>query len=188
MPKLSTEARKELEALAAMPDSEIHTSDTPEIRELPSDAVVGRFYRPKKTTVTMRLDADVVAWLKASGEGYQTRINAYLRELMYRLSARRRANETTKAGRARVQVGLADGDLVEARVHRGKIVLTPKSVVDREYTPAQRRAIDARLEEGLADIEAGRTFGPFHCADEMIAHMEARRVKKPAAPGRKRSR
>ena len=70
--------------LAAMPDGKIDTSDIPEIRELPSDAVVGRFYRPKKTTVTMRLDADVVAWLKASGEGYQTRINAYLRELMYR--------------------------------------------------------------------------------------------------------
>lgn len=101
MPKLSTEARRELEALAAMPDSEIDTSDIPEIRELPSGAVVGRFYRPKKTTVTMRLDADVVAWLKASGEGYQTRINAYLRELMYRLTARRRVNEATKAGRAR---------------------------------------------------------------------------------------
>ena len=101
MPKLSTEARKELEALAAMPDSAIDTSDIPEIRELPSDAVVGRFYRPKKTTVTMRLDADVVAWLKASGEGYQTRINAYLRELMYRLRPRRRVNEAAEGGRVR---------------------------------------------------------------------------------------
>ena len=101
MQKLSTEARKELEALAAMPDSEIDRSDIPEIHELPSDAVVGRFYRPKKTTVTMRLDADVVAWLKASGEGYQTRINAYLRELMYRRRPRRRANERVEAGRVR---------------------------------------------------------------------------------------
>ena len=101
MHKLSTEARKELEALAAMPDSEIDTSDIPEIRELPSDAVVGRFYRPKKTSVTMRLDADVVAWLKASGEGYQTRINAYLRELMYRVRPRRRANEAAEAGGVR---------------------------------------------------------------------------------------
>ena len=84
-----------------MPDSEIDTSDIPEIRELPSDAVVGRFYRPKKTTVTIRLDADVVAWLKASGEGYQTRINAYLRELMYRLGPRRRASGTVEAGRVR---------------------------------------------------------------------------------------
>jgi hypothetical protein len=47
----------------------------------------------------MRLDADVVAWLKASGEGYQTRINAYLRGLMYRLRQRRRSNDTVEAGR-----------------------------------------------------------------------------------------
>jgi len=99
--KLSSEARKELEALAAMPDSEIDTSDIPEIREFPSDAVVGRFYRPKKTTVTIRLDADVVAWLKASGEGYQTRINAYLRELMYRLRPQRRVNSAAEVGRVR---------------------------------------------------------------------------------------
>lgn len=99
MPKLSKEARKELEALAAMPDNEIDMSDIPELREFPSDAVVGRFYRPKKTTVTMRLDADVVAWLKASGEGYQTRINAYLRELMYRLRPQRRT--AAQAGRVR---------------------------------------------------------------------------------------
>jgi uncharacterized protein (DUF4415 family) len=46
--------------------------------------VIGRFYRPKKTSVTIRLDTDVVAWLKSSGEGYQTRINRYLRELMQR--------------------------------------------------------------------------------------------------------
>jgi len=85
----------------AMPESAIDTSDVPEIRELPSDAVVGRFYRPKKNTVTMRLDTDVLAWLKASGEGYQTRINAYLRELMYRRRPRRRAKESAEIGRVR---------------------------------------------------------------------------------------
>ena len=82
MSKLSAEKRKELQKLAARPDREIDLSDIPEIREIPSDAVIGRFYRPKKTTVTIRLDVDVVAWLKATGDGYQTRINAYLRELM----------------------------------------------------------------------------------------------------------
>ena len=82
MPKLSAEKRKELQKLAARPDREIDLSDIPEIREIPSDAVIGRFYRPKKTSVTIRLDADVVAWLKADGEGYQTRINTYLRQLM----------------------------------------------------------------------------------------------------------
>ena len=99
-----------------------------------------------------------------------------------------RKGQVTIPTRLRAQVGLVDGDLVEARAHRGKIVLTPKSVVDREYTPAQRRAIDARLAEGLADIEAGRTFGPFNSSDEMIAHMEARKANKPTALRRKRSR
>ncbi|MGA2273414.1 MAG: BrnA antitoxin family protein [Bryobacteraceae bacterium] len=82
MSKLSAEKRKELQKLAARPDREIDLSDIPEIREIPPDAVIGRFYRPKKTTVTIRLDVDVVAWLKATGDGYQTRINAYLRHLM----------------------------------------------------------------------------------------------------------
>ena len=82
MSKLSAEKRKELQKLAARPDHEIDLTDIPEIQEIPSDAVIGKFYRPKKTSVTIRLDADVVAWLKASGEGYQTRINTYLRQLM----------------------------------------------------------------------------------------------------------
>ncbi len=84
MSKLSAEKRKELQKLAAKPDREIDLTDIPEIREIPPDAVIGRFYRPKKSTVTIRLDSDVLAWLKATGEGYQTRINAYLREMMQR--------------------------------------------------------------------------------------------------------
>ncbi len=84
MPKLSAEKRKQLQTLAARPDRDIDLTDIPEIREIPSDAVIGRFYRPKKTTVTIRLDADVVAWIKSSGGGYQTRINSYLRQLMQR--------------------------------------------------------------------------------------------------------
>lgn len=84
MPKLSTAKRKALEALAKRPDGKIDLSDIPEIREIPPDRVIGKFYRPKKTAVTIRLDADVLAWLKASGEGYQTRINNYLRQTMRR--------------------------------------------------------------------------------------------------------
>jgi uncharacterized protein (DUF4415 family) len=82
MPKLSDDRRKELQKLAAKADGEIDFSDIPEIREIPPDAVIGRFYRPKKTSVTIRLDSDVLAWLKATGDGYQTRINIHLRQLM----------------------------------------------------------------------------------------------------------
>ena len=66
-----------------MPDNAIDTSDIP---ELPSsarkDAVRGRFYRPIKQAVSMRLDSDVIAWLKKPGKGYQTRANRILRERM----------------------------------------------------------------------------------------------------------
>jgi len=84
MPRLSAEKRKKLGKLATRPDREIDLSDIPEIREIPSDYVIGKFYRPKKETVTIRIDSDVLAWLKASGSGYQTRINNFLRLLMQR--------------------------------------------------------------------------------------------------------
>ena len=81
--RLRTRLKKELAALAAMPDSAIDTSDIP---ELPSDAwknaIRRRFYRPLKQAVSMRLDADVIAWLKKQGKGYQTRANRILRERM----------------------------------------------------------------------------------------------------------
>ena len=80
--KLTAKQKEVLQTLAQRPDEEIDLSDIPEIRELPSDAVIGKFYRPKKQSVTIRLDADVLAWLKNSGDGYQTRVNTYLRQLM----------------------------------------------------------------------------------------------------------
>jgi uncharacterized protein (DUF4415 family) len=43
---------------------------------------VGVLYRPIKKPVTLRLDADVIAWFKTSGRGYQTRINRALRKMM----------------------------------------------------------------------------------------------------------
>ena len=69
MQKLSAKKRNELRSLAAMPNREIDLSDIPEIQRIPPDAVIGKFYRPKKTSVTIRLNADVIAWLKATGEG-----------------------------------------------------------------------------------------------------------------------
>jgi uncharacterized protein (DUF4415 family) len=80
---LTPRQKKELAAPAALPDDEIDTSDLP---ELPAsawkDAVRGRFYRPVKRAVSMRLDADVIAWLRRAGKGYQTRANRILRERM----------------------------------------------------------------------------------------------------------
>ena len=64
-----------------MKDREIDTTDIPSVLDW-SKAVVGKFYRPIKKPLTIRLDADVLAWLKGQGRGYQTRINALLRSSM----------------------------------------------------------------------------------------------------------
>jgi uncharacterized protein (DUF4415 family) len=71
----------ELAALMRLRDEDIDTSDIPEVRDW-SKAVVGKFYRPIKEPVTLRLDVDLLAWLKSEGPGYQTRINTLLREVM----------------------------------------------------------------------------------------------------------
>lgn len=73
----------ELDALLRLADEDIDTSDIPEITDW-RKAVVGKFYRPIKNSITIRLDADVLSWLKRSGPGYQTRINALLRQAMHR--------------------------------------------------------------------------------------------------------
>jgi len=49
-----------------------------------------QYYRPIKIPITLRLDADMVAWLKKQGRGYQTRINRMLRKAV--------ANERRKSG------------------------------------------------------------------------------------------
>jgi uncharacterized protein (DUF4415 family) len=72
---------RELQALIQMRDEDIDTSEISSTTDW-SKAVRGKFYRPLKEPVTLRLDADVVAWLKSEGPGYQTRINALLRHCM----------------------------------------------------------------------------------------------------------
>jgi uncharacterized protein (DUF4415 family) len=90
--RLTTAQRAELKALAALPDRAVDTSDAPELLDWAS-ARRGLFYRPVKQQLTLRLDADVVAWFKghtASGEGYQTRINRALREYVQGQATKRR--------------------------------------------------------------------------------------------------
>lgn len=67
-----------LEDLAALPDEDIDTSDIPELGD--------DFFRNAqlvmptgKAQLTLRIDADVVAWFRAQGKGYQSRMNAVLR-------------------------------------------------------------------------------------------------------------
>ncbi len=90
MSKPSKKQAREIRGLTSLKDEDIDLSDSPEVRDW-SRAVVGKFYRPIKKPVTVRLDADVLAWLKAQGKGYQTRINRLLRSAMDSQSRRRRA-------------------------------------------------------------------------------------------------
>jgi uncharacterized protein (DUF4415 family) len=77
--------RRRLAKLAQMPDSAIDFSDIPELTEkFWRNAVRNPFYRPIKKQLTLRLDADVISWLRKKGKGYQTRANALLREAMLR--------------------------------------------------------------------------------------------------------
>jgi AbrB family looped-hinge helix DNA binding protein len=89
-----------------------------------------------------------------------------------------RKGQITIPIRLRVQVGLDDGDLVEARAERGKIVLTPKPLGDRaggdEYTPAQRRAVDSRLAESIEQATKGETHGPFETHKELTDFLHSK--------------
>jgi uncharacterized protein (DUF4415 family) len=80
---LTAREKRDLKKLAELPDGQIDTSDIPELPpEAWRNAVRGKYYRPVKQAVSLRLDADLVAWLKKPGKGYQTRVNRILRDRM----------------------------------------------------------------------------------------------------------
>lgn len=85
LPPLTSKQKAELTTLANMPDDQIDYSDIPPLPDaFFKNATQGHFYRPVKSSTTVRVDADVLAWLKSQGKGYQTRINAILRDAMLR--------------------------------------------------------------------------------------------------------
>ena len=81
MKKLAGAQKREIAAIAAKTDATIDFSEMPEVVDW-TDAEIGRFYRPVKRPVTMRLDDDVIEWLKSYGRGYQTKANLLLRHAM----------------------------------------------------------------------------------------------------------
>jgi len=72
--------KEELRALKDY-DPDLTDPENPEITDW-SDAVTGKFYRPRKVQLTMRLDANVLDWLKKTGKKYQTFINEICKEYM----------------------------------------------------------------------------------------------------------
>lgn len=83
LPPLTEAQKADLKRLAAMPDAEIDTSDIHELTDAQlAEMKRPEHFRPVKKQITARLDADVLAWLKAGGKGYQSRMNAILRQAM----------------------------------------------------------------------------------------------------------
>jgi len=96
-----------------------------------------------------------------------------------------RKGQMTLPSRFRSAVGVAEGDLIELSVQRGRIVLTPKIVVDRsqfpnaddEYTPAERRAIDRDIAKSLKEYRQGKAIGPFATPEAFIASLRTQSKK-----------
>lgn len=84
LPPLNEQQQAEIEALKSQ-DSAIDYSDIPPLDDdFWKSAVRNPFYKPTKTSTTVRVDTDVLLWLRSKGKGYQTRINVILREAMLR--------------------------------------------------------------------------------------------------------
>ena len=89
LPPLTAEQKAELESLKAMADEEIDLSDVPELDvDSFAKAVRNPYLRITKELTTVRIDRDVMDWLRSGGPGYQTRINTYLRLAMIHSKAR----------------------------------------------------------------------------------------------------
>jgi bifunctional DNA-binding transcriptional regulator/antitoxin component of YhaV-PrlF toxin-antitoxin module len=85
----------------------------------------------------------------------------------------------------RRRAGFKPGDEVEFKAAGGVVTILPKlPSADDEYTPAQRRIIDARLYEA----EKGPFYGPFSTVNEMVAHLKGQVTRRQAIMKSKRSR
>ena len=89
----------------------------------------------------------------------------------------------------RDQIAVNVGDVFEATAERGKIVFQPKAIVDRdEYTPAQRRRIDAQLAKSVAEHKEGKSFGPFKTHQEMVDFLHQQTKQSRTRTARKSSK
>ena len=67
--------------------------------------------------------------------------------------------QVTIPANVREEAGIEVGDILDAKMEKGKIIFTRKSIIDQ------------RLAEAIADVRAGRTYGPFNSAQELIASL-----------------
>ena len=95
MRKLTKEQKRDTRAIAGKRDENIDFSDAAPVLDW-SRAAIGKFYRPEKKPVTMRLDSDVIAWLKSDGRGYQTKANWLLRNAMLHFTSEKNLIRRTR--------------------------------------------------------------------------------------------
>jgi AbrB family looped-hinge helix DNA binding protein len=107
--------------------------------------------------------------------GAEFRISGIPATMMNAIARIQDKGQITIPMRVRKQAGLSKGDVVEFSYRQGKILMTPKAVIDRskfpvadEYTPEERREIDARLDAA----ERGESYGPFKSAREIAVFLE----------------
>ena len=82
LPVMSNERIAELRNFKTKNFSDCPAQTPEQLREFQPKYPDMRLYKPVKQTVQMRIDADILEWLKHDGPGYQTRANAILRQAM----------------------------------------------------------------------------------------------------------
>lgn len=139
--------------------------------------------------VTQRIGSGQIRPVRyAAGRSRKVRLSINIFTSMTTLVKIHRKGQMTLPSSFRTAMGVGEGSLVELSLKKGKTVITPKVVIDRsafpsaddEYTPAQRRIIDARLDRSEEALKKGRGYGLFNTAEEMIADMKARMRKRSA--------
>ncbi|GHV72359.1 hypothetical protein AGMMS49928_29080 [Spirochaetia bacterium] len=82
LPVMNDERMAELQNFRTRDFSDCPVQTPEQLQEFKPKYPDARLYKPVKKTVQIRLDADVIEWLKQPGQGYQTRANAILRQAM----------------------------------------------------------------------------------------------------------
>lgn len=117
---LTKEQKRQAAVIAAKTDADIDLSGAREVVDW-SGAEIGKFYRPPKKPVTMRLDIDIIKWLKSHGRGYQTRVNALLRHAMNSRWAAGPENEALRQKTQAAHVRAKRGGRSIKRIHADKL-------------------------------------------------------------------
>jgi uncharacterized protein (DUF4415 family) len=146
MKKLAAAQKREIAAIADKTGATNDFSDTPEVIDW-TGAEVGRFYRPAKRPVTIRLDDDVIGWLKSYGRGYQTKANLLLRHAME--SSRRTMAKGEELRNSATERGIVAESEPEAlstrRVYSARVGIEPQSDDDPEFIRQVEMALNGVL-------------------------------------------